>query len=187
MKIKRKFNWEPLKMAVLTGLTWVIFVLLGILALVSGIGIYKVLDRPPDKIKQIVQDVDPAPLETISQTWLDDTDMFLKALLTQENGPIENRWCITKGFVTDACEYLDIPTSSIHLENSQHVAVIVRAYMLRYGATNDHHAAAIFNGGPSGYYKAKAQEYAARVCNLIQVYRSGPPPVSLNEMAKEGE
>ena len=131
--------------------------------------------KPPvDHFADISKKVDVDPLKAVNRQptlyWITNVKLFMKALLAQENGPIENPWNITDDFLTDACEAGKWKKDSMNLSNSRHVGLLIYAYMLRYKAQNDQHAAAMFRKGPSGYVSKTGQDYGWRVQTTLWDY-----------------
>lgn len=103
----------------------------------------------------------------IRQAWRFNTPLFLKALLTQENGPSDNQWNFTGDFLKD----VDATEKQMNnLSNWKVAEELILSYGKRYKAQDTRHMAAMFRKGPDGCYTVVAQNYGERVCNLIEFY-----------------
>ena len=111
----------------------------------------------------------PVPMET----WKYDTDTFLRAIRTHETppGPQTNPWQITEGFLTDVYEINPGLENQADLTSIKFVGKLVRVYMTRYRARDDHHAAAIFRKGKKGCTRQVAITYADEVVRVIKQYQ----------------
>ena len=160
-----KHNW---KQWIIAAWVWVGVILMALVLLTSFHSFKKqVVAKSPTQ--ELIENIDPrpVPIKGHTQYWREKPEMFLDALFLQEMGPPQNPWNIQEGFLQDACEYLKAPTSRYCLAGRYDVREIIQAYMLRYKARDDLHAAAMFRKGPQGIKTKTGFKYGQRVQNLL--------------------
>jgi hypothetical protein len=114
------------------------------------------------------------PKEKIQDIWKTNPGKFLDALHAQENGPAENPWNLTDGFLSD-CYY-----AGGDLSNPKTVYRLIQFYADRYKATTTWQVAALFRGGPVGRNRDYARAYADRVQNLCMTTEQRKPKNNKN-------
>ncbi len=160
---------------------WLVVILVLFGSIMASIQVYRILTRHKHKtITQIVHEIKfvekPVPIvwdEVPTYTWRTDTQLFLRALLAQEdphNERPENPWGITKGFLTDVFKLVPYWRDYLDLTDPEYVGILVRIYLRHSGATTDKHAANIFHKGLTGSKTYKG-EYGTCVQNSIWKYQ----------------
>jgi len=175
MKIKRhrlETNWARWYIPVCTA----IGILICGLAIVSCIKIIRWAGNNvqyPDKIKQIVHNVDsvPIPIQVPTHYWKSNTKLFLRAILLQENGPKNNPWNLTKDYLDDVYEFHPELRGG-DLSDIDHAVKLVRVYNTRHEARDDYHAASMHRKGPIGCIGKTGQEYGQWVQNTLWLWES---------------
>lgn len=111
----------------------------------------------------------------LDRAWQNDTSLFLKAILTQENGPDDNPYNFQPDFIEDVRIYSGNSREhfkKLNLADPYVAAMLVVMYGHRWKIETTHQMAAIFCKGPTDMVIPEAQAYADRVCNLVELYLS---------------
>ena len=101
-----------------------------------------------------------------------DVDVnFMRAIFLQENGDIDNPYCLTEPFIIDACKFMGLDPNAVNKADRGMVKALMIGYFLRYKPVSIQDAAAMYAGGPTGKSKPQHQAYGWRVHNLVELWK----------------